>query len=105
MWRKNMNKSFTFKTDNCNRIVDIKFNCGSLKALFLCVYMPCDSIGSYHDFMFYLSKILQLADEFPSPHVICGNFNANTKHPSRFGKELIDVCNANSEQHEYCYQF
>ena len=97
MWRKNMNKHCTFKTYNCNRIVGLEINCGPFKALFLCVYMPCDSSENYDDFMFYLSKLLQIADEFPSPHIfICGDFNANIQQPSRFGKELIDVCNANS---------
>ena len=44
-----------------------------------------------------LSKLLQIADEFPSPHIfVCGDFNDNIQQPSRFGKELIDVCNANS---------
>ena len=92
-----MNKHCTFKTYNCNRIAGLEINCGSFKALFLCVYMPCDSSDNDDDFMFYLSKLLQIADEFPSPHIfICGDSNANIHQPSRFGKELIDVCNANS---------
>ena len=55
MWRKNMNKHCTFKTYNCNRIVGLEINCGPFKALFLCVYMPCDSSENYDDFMFYLT--------------------------------------------------
>ena len=97
MWRKHMNKHCTFKTYNCNSIAGFEINCGSFKALFLCVYMPCDSSENYDDFMFYVSKLLQIADEFPSPHnFICGDFNANIQQPSRFGKEIIDVCHANS---------
>ena len=98
MWRKHMNKYCTFKTYYCNRNAGLEINCGSFnKALFLCVYTPCDSSENYDGFMFYLSKLLQIADEFPSSHIfICGDFNANIQQPSRFGKELIDVCNANS---------
>ena len=78
MWRKHMNKHCTFKTYNCNRIAGLEINCGSFKALFLCVYMPCDSSENYDDFMFYLNKLLQIADEFPSPHFfICGDFKTN----------------------------
>ena len=47
--------------------------------------------------MFYLSKLLQIADKFPSPHIfICRDFNANIQHPSSFGKELIGVCESNT---------
>ena len=60
MWRKHMNKHCTFKTYNCNRNAGLEINCGSFKALFLCVYMPCDSSDNYDDFMFYLSKLLQI---------------------------------------------
>ena len=66
MWRKHMNKHCTFKTYNCNRITGLEINCGSFKALFLCVCVPCDSSENYDDFMFYLSKLLQIADEFHS---------------------------------------
>ena len=36
-------------------------------------------------------------EEFRSPYVyVCGDFNANLKKPSRYGKELTKLCNDNS---------
>ena len=94
--RKNMNKHCSFKTYTCIRIVGIEINCGRFNALFLCVYMPCHSSENYDDFMFCLSKLVHIADEFPSPYIfMCGDFNANIQHLSRFDKELIDGCDAN----------
>ena len=59
--------------------------------------MPCDSTDNYDDFMFYLSKLLQIIDEFSSPYIfLCGDFNANIQRESRFGKKLVDMCDANS---------
>ena len=76
MWRKYMNKhEQTFKAYNCNRIVGLGINCCSFKAWFLCVYMPCDNSENYDDFMLYLSKLLHIADEFPSPHIFTYNTN------------------------------
>ena len=56
MWRKTLNKHCTFKTYDCNRIAGLELNCDSFKALFLCVYMPCDSSDNYDDFMLYPGK-------------------------------------------------
>ena len=54
--------------------------------------MPCDSSDNYDDFMLYLSKLLQIIDEFSSPYIfLCGDFNANIQRESRFGKELVEI--------------
>ena len=40
------------------------------------------------------NKLLHITDEFSSPYIfLCGDFNDNTQRESRFGKELVDMCN------------
>ena len=44
---------------------------------FLCVYLPYDCSDNHDDYMFYLSKLFQVIDEFQSPYIfVCGDFNA-----------------------------
>ena len=65
----------------------------SFKALFLCVYLPYDLAENFDDYMFYLSQLLQIIEDFSSPYVhICGDFNANVLSHSRFGDELRRLC-------------
>ena len=41
------------------------------------------------DYMFYLSQLLKIIEDFFSPYVyICGDFNANVLSHSRFIEEL-----------------
>ena len=83
MWLKTLKKHCTFKTYDCKRIAGLELNCDSFKVLFLCVYMPCGSSGNYNDFMFYLSKLLQITDKFSLPSIfICDDFNANVQQPN-----------------------
>ena len=97
MWRKQLNTCCKFKTYDCNRIIGLEIDTDNFSILVLCVYLPFDSSDNYDDFMFYLAKILQIVEEFRSPYVyVCGDFNANLKKPSRYGKELTKLCNDNS---------
>ena len=61
--------------------------------MFLCVYLPYDCAENFDDYMFYLSQLLQIIEDFSSPYVyICGDFNANVLSHSRFGDELRRLC-------------
>ena len=93
MWRKHLNTCCTFRTYDCDRIVGLEINGSSISVLVLCAYLPFDCPENYDDYMFYLSKILQIVEEFGSPYVyVCGDFNANLLQSSRFGKELVKLC-------------
>ena len=63
------------------------------KGLFLCVYFPYDCANNFDDYMFYLSQLLQIIEDFSSSYVyICGDFNANVLSHSGFGDELQRLC-------------
>ena len=64
---------------------------------FLCVYLPYDCSDNHDDYMFDLSKLFQIIDEFQSPYIfVCGDFNANIRSPSQFGDDLLQLCSDNS---------
>ena len=93
LWRKGFNAYCSIKLYDCDRIIGIEFAYDSFKALFLCVYLPYDCAENFDDYMFYLSQLLQIIEDFSSPYVyICGDFNANVLSHSRFGDELRRLC-------------
>ena len=93
LWRKCFNAYCSIKLYDCDRIIGIEFAYDSFKALFLCVYLPYDCAENFDDYMFYLSQLLQIIENFSSPYVyICGDFNANVLSHSRFGDELRRLC-------------
>ena len=93
LWRKCFNAYCSIKLYDCDRIIGIEFVYDSFKALFLCVYLPYDCAENFDDYMFYLSQLLQIIEDFYSPYVyICGDFNANVLSHSRFGDELRRLC-------------
>ena len=93
LWRKCFNAYCSIKLYDCDRIIGIEFAYDSFKALFLCVYLPYDCAENFDDYMFYLSQLLQIIEDFSSPYVyICGDFNANVLSHSRFGDELRRLC-------------
>ena len=93
LWRKCFNAYCSVKLYDCDRIIGIEFVYDSFKALFLCVYLPYDCAENFDDYMFYLSQLLQIIEDFYSPYVyICGDFNANVLSHSRFGDELRRLC-------------
>ena len=93
LWRKCFNAYCSIKLYDCDRIIGIEFAYDSFKALFLCVYLPYDYAENFDDYMFYLSQLLQIIEDFSSPYVyICGDFNANVLSHSRFGDELRRLC-------------
>ena len=97
LWRKTLSKFCSIITYDCDRILGLQFTCGSFTALFLCVYLPYECSDNYDDYMFYLSKIFQMIDEFQSPYIfVCGDFNANIRGPSQFGDDLLQICSDNS---------
>ena len=97
LWKKCFNAYCSIKRYDCDRIVGIEFVYGSFTALFLCVYLPYDCAENFDDYMFYLSQLLQIIEDFSSPYVyICGDFNANVFSHSRFGNELLRLCSDNS---------
>ena len=53
-------------TDHNNLIVMIIICIAydSFKALFLCVYLPYDCAENFDDYMFYLSQLLQIIEDF-----------------------------------------
>ena len=65
---------------------------------FVYVYSgPYDCSDNHDDYMFYLSKLFQIIDEFQSPYIfVCGDFNANIRSPSQFGDDLLQLCSDNS---------
>ena len=67
MWRKFLNTCRTFRTYDSDRIVGLEINGSSISVLVLCPYLPFDCPDNYDDYMFYLSKILQIVEEFGSP--------------------------------------
>ena len=97
LWKKCFNAYCSIKRYDCDRIVGIEFVYGSFTALFLCVYLPYDCAENFDDYMFYLSQLLQIIEDFSSPYVyICGDFKANVFSHSRFGNELLRLCSDNS---------
>ena len=96
LWKKCFNAYCSIKRYDCDRIVGIEFIYGSFTALFLCVYLPYDCAENYDDYMFNLSQLLQIIEDFTSPYVyVCGDFNANIYSHSRFGNELLRLCSDN----------
>ena len=96
LWKTCFNAYCSIKRYDCDRIVGIEFVYGSFTALFLYVYLPYDCAENFDDYMFYLSQLLQIIEDFSSPCVyICGDFNANVFSQSRFGK-LLRLCSNNS---------
>ena len=95
--KKCFNVYRSIKRYDCDRIVCIEFLYGSFTASFLCVYLPYDCAENLDDYMFHLSQLLQIIEDFSSPYVyICGDFNANVfLHPG-FGNELLRLCSDNS---------
>ena len=71
LWRKTLSKFCSIITYDCDRILGLQFTCGSFTALFLCVYLPYECSDNHDDYMFYLSKIFQIIDEFQSPIYLC----------------------------------
>ena len=58
---------------------------------------PYDCPDNLDDYMFYLSKLLQIIDDYPSPYIfVCGDFNANIAHRSEFGTALLQLCSDHS---------
>ena len=89
---KSFNAYCSIKLYDCDRIIGIEFAYDSFKALFLCAYLPCYCADNF-DYMFYLSHLLQIIEDFSSPYVyICCDFNANVLSHSRFGDELRRLC-------------
>ena len=84
-------------TYHCGSILGLQFTCGSFNALLLCVYLPYECSDNHDDYMFYLSKIFQIIDEFQSPYIfVCADFNANIRGRSQFGDDLLQLCSDNS---------
>ena len=74
LWRKCFNAYCSIKLYDCDRIIGIEYAYDSFKALFLCVYLPYDCAENFDDYMFYLSQLLQIIEDFSSPYVyICGD--------------------------------
>lgn len=97
IWKKTLNQYCKIRTYDCDRILGIELNFNSFSVLILCVYLPFDSSDHYDDFMFLLNKIVDIIDSHSSPYVyVNGDFNANMRTPSRFGKELSLTCKDNS---------
>ena len=97
LWRKTPNKYCSIITYDCDRILGLQFTCGSFTALFLCVYLPYECSDNHDDYMFYLSKIFQIIDEFQSLYIfVCGDFDANIRGPSQFCDDLLQLCSDNS---------
>ena len=52
--------------------------------------LPYDWAEIFDDYMFYLSQLLQIIEDFSSPYVyICGDFKVNVLSHSRFVNELL----------------
>ena len=99
LWKKCFNIVYcSIKRYDCDRIVGIEFVYCSFTALFLCVQCIYLMTAQKKDgYMFYLSQLLQIIEDFSSPYVyICGGFNANVFSHSRFGNELLRLCSNNS---------
>ena len=55
--------------------------------------MPYDSKHNFDQYVYYLSKLKSIIDDFDSPYVcILGDFNADIFKQSEFGKELESFC-------------
>ena len=71
LWKKCFNVYCSIKRYDCDRIVGIEFVSGSFAVLFLCVYLPYDCAENFDDYMymFYLSQLLQIIEDYSSPYV------------------------------------
>ena len=97
LWRKTFTKHCFIKTYDSDRIIGIELICNFFTALFLCVYLPYDFSNNLDDYMFYLSKLLQIIDGYPSPYIfLCGDFNSNNADRSQFGTALSPLCSDHS---------
>ena len=70
LMRKTLNKYCSIVTYDCDRILGLQLTCGSFTALFLCVYLPYDCSDNHDSYMFCLSKIFQIIDEFGPLNVL-----------------------------------
>ena len=86
LWKKSFTKHCSIKTYDSDRIIGIELVCNSFTALFLFVYLPYDCSDNLDHDMFYLSKLLQIIDDYPSAYIfVCGDFIANIADRSQFG--------------------
>ena len=89
LWRKSFTKHCSYDSD---RIIGIELVCNSFTALFLCLYLPYYCSNNLDDYMFYLSTLLQIIDDYPSPYIfVCEDFNANIADRSQCGTAFIAI--------------
>ena len=94
LWKKTL-KGCSIVDMHDTRLMCIQVDNGEELIAFVNVYLPVDNSENLDAYIFYLSKINNFIDEYPSPYVaVLGDFNANYRlgFHSSSGKELEHLC-------------
>ena len=96
LWSKRLASACKIIEYDSNRFLGIEIIDEGRSFLLINVYLPFESVDNAEDFTYSLSYLDTIFSEFDSPYgYACGDFNANIKQHSKFGKEIIDFCKAN----------
>ena len=93
LWRKSLGRFCSINTFDDPRIMGLQLRNDDIDILILNVYLPYFNGDNIDEYLFYLGKIDSLIEDSPAPYIYaCGDFNADIREPSTFGKELIKFC-------------
>ena len=93
LWKNDLAQFVNPVSFNDDRIIGLECHINNVKILFLGVYLPYDNKRNFDQYVYYLSKLKSIIDDFDSPHVcLLGDFNADVYKQSEFGNELQSFC-------------
>lgn len=96
LWRKGLAARVRPLSYDDSRIIGLMCDLGGTQILFLGAYLPYESPQNFDEFVFYLAKVKEIIDEFPSPNVcVLGDLNADVIKGTSFGIELDNFCKDN----------
>ena len=92
IWRKSLGFSCTVKQiDSDSRLFAIEIDCNGIMLSILNVYLPYDDGTNEDQYIRYLTEVNSFLEINPYSCAV-GDFNANTRQRTRFGKMLVDFC-------------
>lgn len=93
LWRKALGHLCRIDlVDPDNRLFAIEIECAGKRLSILNVYLPYDDGSNMDEYQQYLNQISGFIDMNPYSCAF-GDFNANTRQMSHFGRTLVDFCN------------
>ena len=93
LWKNDLASVVKAVTYDDDRIIGLECHINDFKVLYLGVYLPYDNKHNFDQYVYYLSKLKSIIDDFDSPYVcILGDFNADIYRRSEFGTELQSFC-------------